>query len=415
VVIGIIQDSSEDWEEAANTMADIYENAYITIAAVSSPNSHKGLFSPDRIAMCLSKHPQYHVRPFPPSFPYDGGLDRSEKHLWPLLRRAWVHQERTLSPRTVYFSDYQVYWECGYNVASEDGDTLITWKDFHCSKRQHWREDPITSWQATVRRYSELQLTYEKDRLPAIAAIADRMSRLRKADEVYIAGMWKNSILSDLWWFCQRNYLAPRPERTVPSWSWASIRGAQISFASPVLREMQKIVSLDHEIVGGTYLGNVKNARLLLRGHVLSTNGAVGLLHHDGSEPHQRSPVLESLMSDAMETILQKHGLHVHLSCFLPDYDLTTLHPPLGPETGMKILLVEQREIGFMGLVLRQLTRTLDQYERIGWISADFYHSESATGMTRSGFTTAIPTIKPFNGKIDQIVQSLPVEDIEIV
>jgi hypothetical protein len=32
---------------------------------------------------------------------------------------GWVLQERVLSPRTVYFSRDEIFWECGTHIASE--------------------------------------------------------------------------------------------------------------------------------------------------------------------------------------------------------------------------------------------------------------------------------------------------------
>jgi hypothetical protein len=31
----------------------------------------------------------------------------------PLSKRGWVLQERALARRTIYFTDWQAYWECG--------------------------------------------------------------------------------------------------------------------------------------------------------------------------------------------------------------------------------------------------------------------------------------------------------------
>ncbi|RMZ69917.1 tol [Pyrenophora seminiperda CCB06] len=112
----------EDWYEAAATMADIYVNSHVTIAATFAQNSNDGLFSnraSATYAKRLKSHPHLHVLESPEPFPegpLTGTLDQ-----WPLLSRAWVYQERKLSPRTIYFGKYQVYWKCKYHFASEDG------------------------------------------------------------------------------------------------------------------------------------------------------------------------------------------------------------------------------------------------------------------------------------------------------
>jgi hypothetical protein len=95
--------------------------------------------------------------------------------------------------------------------------------------------DSVQYWRDVVKDYSRLHLTFSKDRLPALAAIVQRMLRMRKTD-TYIAGLWKSSLLSDLTWRRSvRNSISrgcPNPEKDsrlashVPSWSWASITDA---------------------------------------------------------------------------------------------------------------------------------------------------------------------------------------------
>lgn len=101
--LGIFQDSQEDWKEAAATMAGIYEHAYITIAATFAPDSNGGLFSSVRpLATRLDKHPHLYIRECLPTFP-DDFYTRDLKS-WPLLTRAWVYQERRLSPAPCTFA-----------------------------------------------------------------------------------------------------------------------------------------------------------------------------------------------------------------------------------------------------------------------------------------------------------------------
>jgi len=103
---GIKQDDVDDWAEAAATMGDIYERSWITIAATGSGSSKQGIFSAisDRYkARALQDH-SFHVRECLPEFAW--GADSIHEHdRWPLLRRAWVYQERQLSPRMVHFGE----------------------------------------------------------------------------------------------------------------------------------------------------------------------------------------------------------------------------------------------------------------------------------------------------------------------
>jgi hypothetical protein len=101
-----MQDDQDDWKEAAATMATIYEQSHLTIAATWASNSDCGLFAPDRErykARKLNSHELY-IQGSAPSFPlpYDNRPD------FPLLCRAWVYQERLLSSRMVHFAKDQV-------------------------------------------------------------------------------------------------------------------------------------------------------------------------------------------------------------------------------------------------------------------------------------------------------------------
>jgi hypothetical protein len=110
VYLGIKQDDDKDWQEAAVTMASIYEHGYLTIAATWSSGSSYGLFAPDQHLFDGKKLQScgIRVRKKPPHFPF---LWQSTPS-WPLLDRAWVYQERLLSPRTVHFGENQVRDPC---------------------------------------------------------------------------------------------------------------------------------------------------------------------------------------------------------------------------------------------------------------------------------------------------------------
>lgn len=90
-------------------------------------------------------------------------------NLWPLFNRAWVFQERILSPRLIYLAKEQLYWECATWFISEDGrESKKT--SYHGGVLKNSNADPKTAWLAAVAEYSKLKLTYESDRLPAISA-----------------------------------------------------------------------------------------------------------------------------------------------------------------------------------------------------------------------------------------------------
>lgn len=118
----IIQDSEKDWALEASRMHNIYLHSSCNIAAASTPNGEGPLFAiPD---FANSKPVKVHVRQAASNYFCDF------EELWhdnitrsPLLRRGWVLQEVTLSPRTLYFCKNQMFWECLSLQACE------TWPD----------------------------------------------------------------------------------------------------------------------------------------------------------------------------------------------------------------------------------------------------------------------------------------------
>src|ERR1700712_4686371 len=122
--ICIVQDSSADWEQESARMADIYSNAFLTIAATASPDSQTG---------CLFRREQHQAITFtyaPLSDPAAIGhifVNASQKFLidplrkYPLNRRAWAFQERLLSRRILHFAPEQLFWDCQHSFLSENG------------------------------------------------------------------------------------------------------------------------------------------------------------------------------------------------------------------------------------------------------------------------------------------------------
>lgn len=375
-------------------MAGIYENACITIAAASAANSQEGLFSPDRIPRRLSKHPQFYVRPPNATFPETDGSDRPNRNVWPLLSRAWVYQERRLSPRIVYFGDNQIYWECRYMFTSEDGYENKLWTQDRSSAWRDWSRDPISSWRTIIHEYSGLQLTYERDRLPAIAAVANRMSLLREGD-VYIAGMWKDSIVLDLCWYCAPDDPKPRPKRMIPSWSWASTGGSQVWFY-PLQPHGVELMSLNYNIVGPAYLGTVENCRLVLRGHILPLTGTKGLSRQDVIDVHQRPPAGTDFMLKKLQLVFRSRGFNIELERFYPDYELETSTPPFDHGASLKMMFVYSMSC-MVVWVLRQLSKGSDEFERIGLFKAWL--------IGKNGTPT----------EADEFLQLVPVEEVVIV
>jgi hypothetical protein len=221
----IVQTDKNDWESEGAKMASIYSNSWLTVAAAAASGPTDGLFkSPDEQLTDNSSLELGHPSdlPFPvyvrrePRFEV-GHLVRKQEH--GLLDRAWVLQERLISPRVVFFGFNEVSWECMSCEACSCEPRLTPYKVQKYSPREpmnpkaaFWQASGrineerdmtdarlLAAWHNVVNAYTGLRLTYATDIFPALAGLAGQVKATRKGDQ-YIAGLWKQTIMQDLLW-----------------------------------------------------------------------------------------------------------------------------------------------------------------------------------------------------------------------
>ncbi|KAH7020304.1 heterokaryon incompatibility protein-domain-containing protein [Ilyonectria destructans] len=236
----IIQDSDEDWQREAVTMLKVYKHALCNIAATRSVNSFGGLFA-DRNPAVLSSD----------VLDIDNGALKGRFRLIDedyftqqiddaqLNRRAWVAQERLLSPRIIHFTSDQVIWDCAELTACESlprgtsvwPSSARTQMRVGCKQGSHFLTPPdsadqaISQWARIVNAYSACGLTQIGDKLIAISGVAEHLQNELGLE--YCAGLWRPKMEIQLSWYVKelqhgksaRNELAP-------SWSWVSINGS---------------------------------------------------------------------------------------------------------------------------------------------------------------------------------------------
>lgn len=140
----IIQDSQEDWIRESANMRSIYAGAICTIAATGSENADGGCFhqrnSLSLYPCRLVGTPDWGIYVQRDElFDFERGVDQSS-----LNQRAWVFQERLLSPRILHFGSEMLFWECQLRSASEKFTNGYFYKsylkDFTDSTRPKVRE-----------------------------------------------------------------------------------------------------------------------------------------------------------------------------------------------------------------------------------------------------------------------------------
>lgn len=263
----IVQDSREDWEREAAQMADVYSNAYLTIAASGSADGRGGCHVLDGARSCgpvdiACQASSSSSRS--PDLPADESSSSAVVfRIWsrdtypagqvlpadPLMTRGWTLQERELSPRMVHYSKDTIRWECRElratiefpwgDAASFDVGRLF---DGGSSSRPTLIGQPINdskpldkvtrqrlSWFELVDRYTSRSLTKQTDILPAFSGIARSIAG-GTSDE-YCAGLWKSYFAHCLLWASNWHVSRGIKQHSrpagylAPSWSWASVKG----------------------------------------------------------------------------------------------------------------------------------------------------------------------------------------------
>ncbi|KAK3348995.1 heterokaryon incompatibility protein-domain-containing protein [Lasiosphaeria hispida] len=269
----IMQDSSADWDKEAVTMTDVYGNSSCNIAALGASGDAGCFTARDPLALypCLLPSPD----PADPSSDSSGSRYFAFRHPQlnlgvldsaPLLSRAWVVQERLVSPRNLYFGGPDgLVWECCEHGLTESwplASSPLKAKRLEPGSAEGLPRkiafegvlEPITlpagqrpavgavgpdytsfldAWHHMLGHYTETNLTFTSDRLVALAGIARAIQR--RTGLSYTAGTWIEMLPHDLLWHGPEESTprsTPSGAPGAPSWSWAAREG-QVRFHDP--------------------------------------------------------------------------------------------------------------------------------------------------------------------------------------
>ncbi|GAP92189.1 putative heterokaryon incompatibility protein [Rosellinia necatrix] len=367
----IIQDDAPDWERESSRMAEIYRNAYLTISASASTDSYSGCFperkndsyvSPPTLSLgydipreatgsrsCTlsfnhTAQPgvQSRIQLFEEWLPGSSFHTPQRTHIGtfgrrfdpiatePLSSRGWTLQERLLSPRVIHYATDQMYFECEFQLVSEDGfkflDIPFSMKQLLATERIPFGEHGISrssgvsftvgeyatgpvpgrrwkgGWLSIIENYSKKNLTVDQDKLPAIAGVARVIAE--ETGDTYIAGLWGRHFMEDLYWrvYAREESFenngkdhgrrpikgkvvgtVSRPRKyRAPSWSWASI-DAPVKFNALSYSNLVAHLEDYHiEPAGSDEFGRVSDGRVELCGPIYEIKS------HNSPEPWDR-------------------------------------------------------------------------------------------------------------------------------
>ena len=224
----ICQDDQEDWLAESAKMGEIYSNATCNIAALAAKDDHEGCYtSGETLASSTlyfsTKGKHYMTSKLGTIESHDQTLGKA-----PLGNRGWVFQELVLSPRTLYYGDGRILWDC---IECEADEAQVmegrlpytrtapgfksTFSHFRSARTEPLRD---SLWSDVVTAYTSTRLTYGSDRWLAVAGLAQRYTE--RTGQTLVAGLRWDRLLEDLCWWSHSP--AGRLSNGAPTWSWLS-------------------------------------------------------------------------------------------------------------------------------------------------------------------------------------------------
>jgi Heterokaryon incompatibility protein (HET) len=294
----ILQDSQSDWQREASRMGNYYGQAQLTISATNADGDHAGflksrtssVLTPVELNLTLPNGGtgKIFVALEPPNAVASAFYRNVEQS--PTKQRAWIFQERVLSPRILHFGKDQIFWECGSFTLSEDGSrhsqslgglqrgfgTNLWLTDPRygpsMTDASHIRTLIRYEWLKLVMEYTKRSLTNPSDKLPAISGLAHKAPEMFRTQ--YCAGLWESGVRHNLDWIASKPS-EPLKEYRAPSWSWAAVDGP-VSFTDErsLNRKMATfgIENISVELLSEDEYGQIRAASLTLCGYFLSVN-----------------------------------------------------------------------------------------------------------------------------------------------
>ncbi|ORY18240.1 heterokaryon incompatibility protein-domain-containing protein [Clohesyomyces aquaticus] len=240
----ILQDDPDDWDVQSSLMASIYSNASVVIAATASKDGDGGCF-PHRSTIQFNGcrldgstfsvyarrntcHPEFESHSEPSSRLHK---EMEEKWQLPLFHRAWTFQERLVARRIIHCLEGVFMWECLECTRCECCFFAEPEPPKNQGIRRYFTSHSLpkydkVDWTEIVSDYSRKEMTFAKDKLPALSALAKTYGD--RHGDAYLAGLWRKDLSISLAWWVQELLQSDTPLQfgyIAPSWSWASVKG----------------------------------------------------------------------------------------------------------------------------------------------------------------------------------------------
>ncbi|KAH9921576.1 heterokaryon incompatibility protein-domain-containing protein, partial [Amylocystis lapponica] len=244
----IVQDDAADKAAQIPVMDLVYGNALLTIFAAGGNAADAPLPGLRPGTRTQHQHVEM-VQGLHLTVPLPVPIETLSQSAWDT--RGWTYQELMLSRRRIYFTNQQVYFECGQDIWSED---LVAERKRLARSYQplrytgaggftflrappgSYKNEYIGSYMSAIAHYTQRQLTMESDIINAVTALTNALAKGFKLGggeprKAFRFGMPVEDLDHALLW--QPRADVPRSRRVLaganapwPSWSWAGWRGA---------------------------------------------------------------------------------------------------------------------------------------------------------------------------------------------
>jgi len=400
----IIQNDKADWDRESVKMCDYYGNAYITISGTCSPDSAVPFLRDSDSKRSCSFNPvefpfmgrkvlvqrltaaesEQRIRNKPRANPKSQDAIDPTK---PLLSRAWVFQENSLSTRVIHFSNEEVLFECTHGLTSERCTDPPRGTRTIFDRIERWlnrTEDPYRRWQRCVESYFPLRLTQGTDRLPALSGLAEsKFKQIRDApveggatasreEPHYLAGLWKQNLARDLLWRLNGTDGIASNEFVAPSWSWASLQGESIHFmaSSKSFRSLITFVGVSPAFAFSKF-GKVKEgAYITVSAEAKDTNLVCAVSEVDPLKCRYTLPSLDTAQTKLYVCVDTEQGTELlGTKGSMGNWATSQISQPV------TVIVVGEENGMLHGLILRRKSGPSSSwYTRIGYFSMGMVH-----------------------------------------
>ncbi|KAK0619713.1 heterokaryon incompatibility protein-domain-containing protein [Immersiella caudata] len=253
--ICIIQGENGDFNTEAPLMETVFSLAHCVIAASSAGGTSSGFLSRQRSSrdfVTLSQKENHHGPDTNATLYIGEVIDNFQKHVieGPLNKRGWVLQERALARRTIYFTQWQTYFECGAGIRCEtlakmtsNQAAFLGDPNFPSVALKSSKGARIRLYELLYKSYSALEFTNPCDRPIAIAGLEQRLVKAFNTHGGY--GVFDGPFFGrGLLWKrdenVPRNVMRPievslhKGSYYVPTWSWMAYEGVITFMDAPL-------------------------------------------------------------------------------------------------------------------------------------------------------------------------------------